>query len=98
MTDRKANDTAAAKTVVTHSDIPAEIQKFLTANRIKVMKFYSDMMSPEQNAVWKDEQLLGAFDLSDEFKARASAAFDEAVAKKLDQYIDQIEEQVAELD
>lgn len=103
MTDRKTNPTAAAKTIATHTDndeLPPEIKEFLLANRAKVMKFFNAMMDPEQNAVWRC-----AFeeypDLTDEFKARARAMFEDAVDAKVEteveEVIDAIEADVARL-
>lgn len=99
MTDRKSNPTAAAKTIATHTDaeeLSPEIKGFLLANRAKVMKFFNDMMDPEQNAVWR-----GAFeeypDLTDEFKARALAMFEDAVDAKVGEVIEDIEHDFARL-
>ena len=99
MTDRKFVDTAAAKTLTTHSDnddLSPETKQFLLANRAKVMKFFNDMMDPEQNAVWR-----GAFeeypDLTDKFKARAFAMFEDAVDAKVGEFIEDIEHDFARL-
>lgn len=99
MTDRKTNPTAAAKTIATHTDndeLSPEIKGFLLANRAKVMKFFNDMMDRERNAVWR-----GAFeeypDLTDEFKARALAMFEDAVDAKVGEIIEDIEHDFARL-
>ena len=94
MADRKVTDTAAAKTLITRGDLSPDMKGFLLANRAEVMKFYNDMMDPEQNAAWNP---LDGFDLSDEFKARAFAAFEDAVDVKVGEVVGAIEEQYARL-
>src|SRR5690348_9283171 len=94
MVDRKVTDTNAAKTLKTHDDddeLSPDIQEFLMANRAKVMKFFNDMMSPEQNAVW--QKGIEPFGLSDEFKACALVMFEDAVDAKVAQVIDAVEDQ-----
>src|SRR6185312_8137586 len=59
----------------------------------KVMKFFNDMMEPEQNVIW-GKAFEEYSDLTPEFKAMALVMFEDAVDAKVEQVIDAMDEEL----